>query len=111
MLPIVSCGVLPSQGPTVQGVPPRPACLTAVHSVLTTVSTTGRPRIIVARSIHPPAHEYDLARSKPGGISSTSPKAPMPFPGGHAYVPLDCGYAYVRIHHVNSSHPLSLIAC
>ena len=30
---------------------------------------------------------------------------------GHAYVPLDCGYAYVRIHHVNSSHPLSLIAC
>jgi hypothetical protein len=50
MPPIVSCGVLSSQGRPVQGVLPRPACPTAAHSVLTTVSTTaarGSSRITV----------------------------------------------------------------
>ncbi len=49
---IGSCGVPPSQGPIVHGLPPRPACSTAAHSVLTTVSTTATreslPRTVFA---------------------------------------------------------------
>jgi hypothetical protein len=40
-MPLIgSCGVPPGQDPTLHGVPPRSACPTTAHGVLTTVSTT-----------------------------------------------------------------------